>query len=61
MVQFYESMGTNRNEDYLSDDQFVLKSEEFDMPDGSMEINGKIDDPLEDALLADPDNCGICG
>lgn len=55
-------MGTKLKEEFLTDDQFVLKSEGFDMTDGALEMNGKIcGEPLEDALLADPDSCGICG
>lgn len=55
-------MGTTVKEEFLSEDQFTLKSEGFDMTDSGLEMNGKMcGEPLEDALLADPDNCGICG
>ncbi|XP_050299300.1 brain tumor protein-like isoform X2 [Anthonomus grandis grandis] len=54
-------MSTNGKEEYSSDEQF-MKSEGFDAIDGGIEINGKIcGEQLGDALLDDPDNCGICG
>lgn len=50
------------NDEFLTDDQFAMKSEGFDMVDGALEMNGKLcGESLEDALLADPDCCGICG
>ncbi|XP_076252618.1 E3 ubiquitin-protein ligase meiotic P26 isoform X2 [Rhynchophorus ferrugineus] len=58
-------MGTNVKEDYISEDQCLtdaMKPEDFALTEGTIEINGKIcREQLEDALLADPDNCGICG
>ncbi|XP_030759942.1 LOW QUALITY PROTEIN: brain tumor protein-like [Sitophilus oryzae] len=55
-------MGTNIKEDYISEDQYAIKSEEFSLNDSAIEMNGNIcKEQLDDALLADPDNCGICG
>lgn len=58
-------MGTNVKEDYISEDQCLtdaMKPEDFVLAEGTIEVNGKIcREQLEDALLADPDNCGICG
>ncbi|VEN38146.1 unnamed protein product [Callosobruchus maculatus] len=58
-------MGTNAKEvDFAEAKDFIPKSEEYDELTGNMfEGNDKmgINKPLEDALLADPDNCGMCG
>ncbi|KAL1506022.1 hypothetical protein ABEB36_005459 [Hypothenemus hampei] len=55
-------MAATVKEEFLTDDQFSIKSEGFDMPDGALEMNGNLcDEPLEDAFVGDPDNCGICG
>nr|CAH7739647.1 unnamed protein product [Callosobruchus chinensis] len=58
-------MGTNAKEvDFTEAKDFIPKSEEFDESTGNMfEGNDKmgINKSLEDALLADPDNCGMCG
>nr|CAI5825078.1 unnamed protein product [Callosobruchus analis] len=58
-------MGTNAKEvDFTEAKDFIPKSEEYDELTGNMfEGNDKmcINKPLEDALLADPDNCGMCG
>ncbi|CAH1981195.1 unnamed protein product [Acanthoscelides obtectus] len=58
-------MSTNGKEgDFTEAKDFIPKSEEFDELSGIMfEGSDKmgINKSLEDALLADPDNCGMCG
>ncbi|XP_060531639.1 brain tumor protein-like [Cylas formicarius] len=57
-------MGTQLNEEFsLPEDQFPM-AEDFDVSDNILlgETNGKLcSEPLEGALLGDPDNCGMCG
>ncbi|CAG9819798.1 unnamed protein product [Phaedon cochleariae] len=53
-------MGTNIKEDFPESKDYILKTEEFDDLTESM-FDGNEKKPLEDALLADPDNCGMCG
>ncbi|KAJ8964043.1 hypothetical protein NQ314_005184 [Rhamnusium bicolor] len=57
-------MGTNIKEDFSESKDYVVKTEEFDdLTENMLEGNEKLcsSEPLEDALLADPDNCGMCG
>ncbi|KAJ8919370.1 hypothetical protein NQ315_016463 [Exocentrus adspersus] len=55
-------MGTNA-EDFSESKDYVAKTEEFDdLTENIFEGNEKCSsEPLEDALLANPDNCGMCG
>lgn len=57
-------MGTNINEDFSESKDYVAKTEEFDdLTENMFDGNEKLcsSEPLEDALLANPDNCGMCG
>lgn len=57
-------MGTNTKEAFPEPKEFLDRTEELGNLSGTIfEENGKIcnADPLEDALLADPDCCGLCG
>ncbi|XP_019869888.1 tripartite motif-containing protein 2 isoform X2 [Aethina tumida] len=57
-------MGTNTKEAFPESKEFLDRTEELGNLSGTIfEENGKIcnADPLEDALLADPDCCGLCG
>ncbi|KAG5898303.1 hypothetical protein JTB14_022992 [Gonioctena quinquepunctata] len=47
-------------EDVSESQDFTVKTEEFNDITANM-FDGADKEPLEDALLADPDNCGICG
>ncbi|XP_066145612.1 brain tumor protein [Euwallacea fornicatus] len=55
-------MDSNVSKEYLPDEQFIIKTEDYDITDGMLVMNEKLcGEPLEDSLLGDPDNCGICG
>ncbi|KAJ8972530.1 hypothetical protein NQ317_013845 [Molorchus minor] len=57
-------MGTNVKEDFSESKDYVVKTEEFeDLTENMFEGTEKLcsSEPLEDALLADPDNCAMCG
>lgn len=58
------TMGTNIKEDFSESKDYVAKTEEFDdLTENMFDGNEKLcsSEPLEDALLANPDNCGMCG
>ncbi|CAH1105543.1 unnamed protein product [Psylliodes chrysocephalus] len=55
-------MGTNIKEEFSESKDYVVKTEEFeDLSETMLEGIGNDKKPLEDALLADPDNCAMCG
>lgn len=57
-------MGTNTKEDFTESNNLITKNEEFeDQNEDHFDIHDKLysSEPLEDTLLADPDNCGMCG
>ncbi|XP_057651970.1 B-box type zinc finger protein ncl-1 isoform X1 [Diorhabda carinulata] len=53
-------MGTNIKEDFLQSKEYVVKTEEFEDLSEAMS-DGNCKKQIEDSLLADPDNCGMCG
>lgn len=58
------TMGTNIKEDFSESKDYIAKTEEFDdLTENIFEGHEKLgtSEPLENALLADPDNCGMCG
>lgn len=57
-------MGTNTKEDFSESNDLTTKTEEFeDGTESNFDVDDKLynSEPLEDALLGDPDNCGMCG
>ncbi|CAG9856619.1 unnamed protein product [Phyllotreta striolata] len=55
-------MGTNAKDDFMESKEYVVKTDEFDdLSDTLLEGIGGDKKQLDDALLADPDSCGMCG
>ncbi|KAJ8975215.1 hypothetical protein NQ317_014518 [Molorchus minor] len=64
MAMYLQLCGTNVKEDFSESKDYVVKTEEFeDLTENMFEGTEKLcsSEPLEDALLADPDNCAMCG